>query len=416
MYLGNKIAKGSKQISELFAEFFNSVYKPPFDPPLACNISYNPDPLLTSLDFSLDDLAKALANLKNKNSMGPDGIPESFIRLCQTSLLLPIFILFKCFLNLGYIPEILKEAFIIPVFKSGCRSDVSNYRPITIINILAKIFDYLIYTILYEKLSELISKNQHGFMKNRSVVTSLLEFSGNVINSINNNSQTDVVYLDFAKAFDSLDHGLLSNKLFNLGIRGWALKTVTSFLSMRRTMVLYNNSKSTSFIPSSGIAQGSHTGPLLFIIFINDLFNHIESSNLELFADDSRLGKEIMNVNDAKLLQKDISNFHTWSVSNGMPLNLKKCSVITFSRKQQPLLYDYRINSRLLERTSEIKDLGITLDEKWTFSSHRINTTSKALKMLGFLKRSTLEFKAVKTLTILFKSLVLPHLTYASVI
>ena len=113
-------------------------------------------------------------------------------------------------------------------------------------------------------------------------------------------------------------------------------------------MVLYNNRYSNSFIPSSGIAQGSHTGPLLFNIFINDLFNCIESSDLELFADDSRLSKVVENEYDANLLQEDICNLYKWSVQNGMPLNTKKCSIITFSRLQHPLLYEYRVNNRLL--------------------------------------------------------------------
>ena len=348
--------------------------------------------MFTSLDFTLEDLENALANLKKSNTMGPDGIPESFMKLCQTSLLLPIYILFKCLLNLGYIPEVMKKAFIIPEFKSGIRSDVANYRPITIINILAKIFDYLIYSLLYPKLYNLISCKQHGFMRGRSVVTSLLELSDDVIESINSRSQTDVVYLDFAKAFDSLDHRLLSYKLFNLGIRGWALKTLNSFLSKRCTMVLYNNCKSFRFIPSSGIAQGSHTGPLLFILFINDLFDYIKSSKLELFADDPRLRKKIRNVGDAELLQTDVNRFYDWSLANGMPINIKKSYTITFSRINDPILFPYNINNLILTREVEIRDLGVILDNKWSFDSHRAFITSKAYKMLGFLKRSTFDY------------------------
>lgn len=186
MFLNNESANTPQNISNLFADFFHSVFKPPFDPPLTCNTPYNPNPIVTSFDFSLDDLEKCFSQMGKSTNPGSDGVPEIVIKLCSSSLTLPLFILFKSSLNLGYFPDTWKEALILAIYKSGNKDDISNYRGVTIISGMAKLFDSLIYSIMYDKVSHLISPYQHGFVRGKSVETSLICFADEVTQSVVN--------------------------------------------------------------------------------------------------------------------------------------------------------------------------------------------------------------------------------------
>ena len=166
----------------------------------------------------------------------------------------------------------------------------------------------------------------------------------------------------------------------------------------------------------SGVVQGSHTGPLLFLLFINDIFETIQHSQLELFADDSRLRKNISSEEDVQLLQEDINSFSLWSRTNGMPINVTKSSCITFSRLKFPIKHNYKIENNTLIMVDSVRDLGLTLDSNWKFDLHRSKIASKAYQTLGFIRRSTYEFKNPATLISLFKSLIMPTLNYASTI
>ena len=266
MFIDNEIANTPQDISNLFADFFHSVFKPPFDPPLTCNTSYNPNPILTSFDFSLEDLQKCFSQMGNSGNPGSDGVPEKIIKLCSPSLTLPLFILFKSSFNLGYFPNTWKEALILAIYKSGNKDDISNYRGVTIICGMAKLFDSLLYNILYDKVSHLISPHQHGFVRGKSVETGLFCFTDEVTQSVVNGSQTDVVYFDFSKAFDSVDHKLLFSKLYNLGIRGWALKWLISYLNNRSLKVSFNGTLSKKFFVRSSPGL-SYRSSIILIIY-----------------------------------------------------------------------------------------------------------------------------------------------------
>ena len=171
-------------------------------------------------------------------------------------------------------PAIWKKSFITPIFKNGNRHDILNYRPIAIMGSISKIFNAIMADKLVNRLMVLVVENQHGFVKNRSIVTNLINYSHYIAQSLNDGNQVDAIYLDFAKAFDSVNHELLIFKLHNFGLKGGTLHCITSYLQNRELSVRIKGNISNPFLANCGVPQGSHLGPCLFILFINDIVSN----------------------------------------------------------------------------------------------------------------------------------------------
>lgn len=178
--------------------------------------------------------------------------------------------------------------------------------------------------------------------------------------------------------------------------------------------VRINDTISTDFHMSCGVPQGSHLGPLLFVIFINDIHKLIQFSKFLLFADDLKIYRAIKSPLDAECLQSDLTAISAWSRRNGLEMNIKKCVSISFSRSPDPFCYDYMIDDATLVKSDSVKDLGIWMDTRLEFKTHIHNICNKASRALGFLKRSTRSFSDSSAIIILYKSLVLPHFLYCS--
>ena len=273
-----------------------------------------------------------------------------------------------------------------------------------------------IFDKFYALVQHLISKNQHGFVKNRSIVTNLFNCSARVLESLEEGAQTDVIFFDFTKAFDCVDHNILIDKLHKIGVTGKMLDWFKSYLDHRYQAVKIRETISEFFSVTSGVPQGSNLGPLLFIMFINDLTSCIKYSFVDLYADDVRIYKKIKSFDDCIKLQMDITALHLWSARNNINLSIPKCNVMSICRKVPLFEVIYKIGNQELLRVNSIKHLGIIFDSHWAFSEHIQYITSKAFKMIGFIKRSTFKFKSLETVTYLYKSLVLPLLTFGSVI
>jgi hypothetical protein len=203
---------------------------------------------------------------------------------------------------------------------------IENYRPILIINNFAKIFESLIFDQLYIVLSKLISPSQHGFMRGRPTTTQLIS------DSIDKGFQTDVVYLDFSKAFDSLDHNILVQKLWFVGASPMLVKFFCSYLQGRKQYVHCYGYDSASINVTSGVPQGSVLGLLLFLVFINDIGDKL-TVPFFLFADDAKLLKQISEWSDCVTLQANLDEIMNWCTINKLSLNIKKCQVIIFFEK-----------------------------------------------------------------------------------
>jgi hypothetical protein len=192
----------------------------------------------------------------------------------------------------------------------------------------------------------------------------------------------DAVYLDFSKAFDKVNHSLLCSKLAHYGIHGCLLRWLASYLSNRSQLVAVKGYTSSAISVFSGVPQGSHLGPLLFIVFINDLVSRLSCPAL-LYADDLKIYTSIENTNQSTILQNDLEAVSEWCTSNNMDLNINKCYVIYFTRKTNEFIHTYHIRDGVLARTDTVRDLGVIFDEKLSFRPHYDYIVKRGLRLLG---------------------------------
>jgi hypothetical protein len=370
---------------------------------------------ITSIELSSTSVGAVLSKLDISKSEGPDMIPPILLVNCADELSIPLNILFKRSITEGYLPSIWKKAFISPVHKKGPKNDVTNYRPISKLCIIAKVLEKIIYEQLYSAIGTFLPSSQHGFLKGRSTVTNLVLLNDFITESMEEGSQVDVVYTDYSKAFDRIDHLLLISKLQLAGIRGDLLRWFASYIGNRSQAVVLGNYISDWMCVPSGVPQGSLLGPLLFLIFVSDINTCFRGSSLLSFADDMKVFKSVKNVEDAIALQEDLLRLDNYCKLNKLDLNVNKCSVISFSRKIQNLVtYNYSLKGQVLRRVSEMRDLGVIHDTKLIFDNHIASIVNRASKSLGFIMRSCKDFNDTKTIKILYSTYVRCHLEYAS--
>ena len=321
--------------------------------------------------------------------------------------------LFNASLTSGIFPNIWKESLIIPLHKNGSKSNVNNYRGIAKLSAIPKAFEHIVTDSITPQVTPIISDTQHGFTKGRSTVTNLLEFTSFVTDGFAAGKQTDVVFTDFTKVFDRLHHPLLLIKLDNTGFSPLLLRWIESYLSNRTQRVLFNNQLSRQVIVSSGVPQGSHLGPLLFTIFINDLPQAIQNSKIFMFADDVKICGSYNPALEPSVLQSDLDRFTEWCHANLLTVNVSKCKQMSFSwreiRHRQ-----YNLNGTDLDSVTEFRDLGVLVDNKLRFNLHIQNIVGKAKAALGFMKRWSREFNDAYVTKLLFMTIVRPILEYAS--
>lgn len=214
----------------------------------------------------------------------------------------PLAHIFNASLQQGIFPREWKLSFVTPIHKDGLRSDVSNYRPICIQSALAKLFEKLILPQLTQFFSDIITPKQHGFIGGRSTTSNLFTYIGYILNAMNNGYKVHAVYTDFSKAFDRVNHDILLQKLDAIGVRGNALKWINSYLVGRKIQVRVDGHLSSNYDVKTGVPQGSHLGPILFNIFINDIGVNFNSEYL-LYADDLKIYRRITSNSDSQALQ-----------------------------------------------------------------------------------------------------------------
>ena len=263
---------------------------------------------------------EAIAEIKTDSAAGPDAIPAVLLKNCASSVALPLRLLWQRSFDLGLVPQIYKESLVCPLYKKGDRAKAINYRPVSLTSHIIKVFERVLRKIMARFIEKngLISENQHGFRSGRSCLTQILAHYDDIYNGFINNEDTDSIYLDYAKAFDKVDHRLLILKLKRYSFHPNLVKWIESFLSNRFQRVIVGNAQSYKAPILSGVPQGTVLGPILFIIFINDLESRIEHSVVRFFADDTRVSKRITEEKDTVELQQDLEVVMKWSSESNM--------------------------------------------------------------------------------------------------
>lgn len=369
---------------------------------------------LPSICVNCEEVTKLLKGLDPSKSSGPDNLPARFLINCAVTISIPITLLFKKSLACGSVPKIWKRAYITPIHKKGPRTNIDNYRPISKLCIISKVFEKLVYKEVYNHIKLGLSSSQHGFLKGRSTVTNLVTFNNYLTERMDNGCQVDVIYTDYSKAFDRIQHSKLIHKLSTIGICGDLLRWFASYIDNRSQAVVVNNYISSWVSISSGVPQGSLLGPLLFTIFVNDIDICFQNSKLLCYADDMKIISVISSLNDALKLQADLTRLEEYCIANCLDLNPSKCSVLSYNRKRTLIKFDYSLAGVSLKRDIEMRDLGVVHDVKLKFDSHVDNILAKASKALGFVMRNSRDFTQENTLKTLYCALVRSNLEYAS--
>ena len=297
---------------------------------------------------------------------------------------------------------------IIPVFKSGDRSLIINYRPISLLSNISKVLERLIYDkIIYHVIPYIKSR----FMLNRSTTQQLLIFFHDIFSS---KYQTDAVYLDISKAFDSVSHFHLLDKLTSINISGNLWLWFRAYLTDRFQYVSINNQCSQLMPVESGVPQGSILSPLLFIIYINDISDAVLYSKTLLFADDTKCFRFIKSYSDHQLLQQDLNSLHNWSTRSNLSFKLSKSVHVSFNPNTPTT---YSINNSMIHSNSYHKDLGIVVSDDLQWHLHHKYILDKSYKMLGVIRRTAFSrFNSITTKAKLYIALVRSQLTYCSII
>lgn len=416
LYHGHKALIGNGAIANGFANFFESVFDNESIPSSDWNGGEScPSTLLLS-EIGEADLLYAFRKLKPTNSAGPDGIPCRVFKGWRSSLMIPLLFIFNLSLSTNSFPTIWKTTKVVPIFKKNDSTQVENYRPIAVLSAGAKLFEIILHRYLQGHCGRLLRDHQHGFRTGRSTVTNLISFSSHITTALDGNGQIDTVYGDFEKAFDKVNHGLLISKLSRFGVGENLIMLLSSYLQGRSQYVKYGGALSGAYPTCSGVPQGSNLGPLLFLLYIDDVHTMLASSRLLLFADDLKIYKEIRSLDDCAALQVDLDSLWCWSQRNLLPLSIPKCQVITFSRSRTPIVFPYTLDGTSLQRVSSVLDLGVTFESGWRFGVHIDKICAKASKALGFVFRFTREFPSSLVLRTLYDSLVRSQLEYASIV
>ena len=404
-------------------------------------------PDMPAIEVGEEGVRKLLSSINPSKAGGPDGIPARFLKEAANELA-PIYTqLFQQSYVTGELPKSWTHAIVAPIFKKGKKSLPVNYRPVSLTAIPCKVFEHILVSKIWLHLNNhnIITTKQHGFRGGLSCETQLIGALDDWTRVMDwGGGQVDAIVLDFSKAFDVVPHNRLSSKLACYGITGHTGQWIKSFLRSRTHQVVVNGSMSRECGVSSGVPQGTVLGPLLFLIFINDIEDGLRSQ-IRLFADDSILYREIVTEEDSHILQRDLFKLQEWSDKWMMRFNVEKCKTLRLTRRTKhrvdfqylmstpgcgesvasvplstlesakDILNTIPFNGRFqaLEVIASDKYLGVILDSKLTFNQHVESICAKATRILNLCRRN-LSMCPPATREIAYKALVRPQLEYAS--
>lgn len=414
---GDTIYSTAEQKAELFNTFFanNATLPEPASgfalPPLQLKTAHR----LSTISFTPSKVFSVLKHLKINKSNGPDCISNRILKECAEVLAQPLSDLFNKSMSNGCVPDAWKRANVTPIHKKSDKQNKQNYRPISLLSCMGKVMERIIYDELYEYLEThcLLTWRNSGFKKQDSTVNQLLLLSHKIYTSLGDGSDILVVFLDVSKAFDRVYHQGLLLKLETLGINDNLLKWFISYLSGRTQRVVLDGQASSWRPINAGVPQGSILGPLLFLIFMNDIVDHINSDPF-LYADDTSLLKEIKSNNDLTILNDDLQSLSNWAAQWRVNFNAQKTVGLFISKKHgrpdpPPLFLD----GIKIQYVKAHCHLGLWLSENMSWEPHIQELTKRAASSVSMLKRMGHSFSR-KTKLAIYTSYIRPKLEYAT--
>ncbi|KAK3878825.1 hypothetical protein Pcinc_016635 [Petrolisthes cinctipes] len=314
---------------------------------------------LLDVNITSHDITNAIKTLKTNSAAGPDLLPAILLKQCALEVSLPLLTFYRESLAFGVVPRLLRSARITPIYKGGSKES-----------------------------SNQLNKGQHGFRWGQSCLSQLLVHHGKIVSALDSNTMLDVIYLDFAKVFDDVDHEVLLHKLRYLGISGRLGFWISEFLTNRTQFVAVGGACSDVSSVVSDIPQGSVLGPLLFLIHIHDIDHEITHSTGTSFADDARISRTINNQDDAVLLQKDLDTIYKWAATNNMAFNHTKLENLTYNTNPsaQPTTSNTALDGSPITNPSKVQDLGVCFSSDAIFSAHIATTAKKVHSQLETFK------------------------------
>ena len=366
------------------------------------------------------EVSSIIDDIAAKASSGFDGLSNRFIKSIKQALTTPLTVIFNKSLETGIFPDNMKKAEVVPLHKGGKLNIVSNYRPISLLLTLSKILEKIVYKRTYCFLSDndQLYQSQYGFRKKHSCEHAIAELLGKILKSHEKKEHVIAIFLDLSKAFDTLDHNILFKKLEIYGIRGVALSWFKSYLSNRCMRVKCKIGTDETETKSDwqdieyGTPQGSNLGPLLFLIFCNDLYKQMENCSSILFADDTTVYKSHRNLNYLKFcIETDLKLLNDWFKANKLTLNVNKSVCMVFANSKKNITVDICIDNIPIKCVENNKFLGVWVDNKLNWHTH-VNKLTLKLKRNIHLLRTGRNMLDVSTKRILYFAHIQSHLCY----
>ena len=422
--ISGELCNDAKKISDGFCEYFTSVgemFSRKIPNSQHSHEHYLRQNYSKSIFFEPTTKEEILSiinkQIKPKKSCGHDGINGWLIKKIGDSLSLPLSIAINKSIESGNVPESQKLAKVIPIYKSKDTQQFGNYRPISLLPVLSKILEKAIYKRLYNFLTQenILFTSQYGFRQGHSTIQATTELLYNILHGFEENKYSLALFLDLSKAFDTIDHSVMLEKLEYYGIRGLPLQWFQSYLSNRKQFVTYNGIKSNILPITCGVPQGSVLGPLLFLIYMNDLPNTLQFCKALLFADDTTIHYTHENIDTLyQIVNNDLSQASDWFRANKLSINASKTYYLLFHSRYMEVPennHSIFLAESEIQRADFIKFLGLFIDEKLEWNKHASVVSSKIARSL-YILNSIKNMVPLTTLKTLYYSLVYTHLNY----
>ena len=375
------------------------------------------EPILTDYE----EVLQICKDIDTTKSSGINFISSTILKDAFMVLITQLVYLFNLSLIKAEFPNNWKMATIIPLFKGGNKSSVSNYRPVSLLPLPGKLLEKIVHRGItnYLESNKILSNNQSGFRKNYSTTKSIVDLNDIIFENMNNSLITAAVFIDLRKAFDTVDHAILLKKIEKMGIKENLFSWCVNYLSNRKQRTLVNGIDSDYLDITCGVPQGSVLGPLFFLIYVNDIVNRIGKDNIQLYADDTVI---FLEGNDYLQIQDDLQNllniFSYWCNENKLSINADKTKMVCFGTKQRVKKtrnIKVTLLNTLIQQVPSYKYLGVTLDSSLNFNLQIQQTINKVSHKLYVLSKIR-QFLTVKSAVLIYKSMILPYFDYGDVI